>query len=138
MIKKLFLILLCLGTTVPAKLNDTDTTLAEIKIILAKFNKEREWDKTNTPKDLSMALAIEAAELMELFLRMTDQESWNAMDENSQRIAEEAADVLIYLLCFCNATGLDISKAVEDKIALNAKKYPVEKCKGRRVKYTEL
>lgn len=138
MIKKLFLVLLFAGTTVSAKFNDQCTTLEEIKIRLAEFNKEREWDIANTPKDLSMALAIEAAELMELFLRMTDEDSWDAMDENCQRIAEEAADVLIYLLCFCNATGLDISKAVENKIALNAKKYPAEKCKGKRLKYTEL
>ena len=136
--KYLFLGLLLVGSSLSASLNDKETTILQMKKILDVFNKAREWDTTNTPKDLSMALAIEASELMEVFLRMTDVESLNIMDTKEAKIKEEAADVLIYLLCLCNAVGLDISAAVEEKIAINAKKYPVEKCKGKRLKYTEL
>ena len=134
----IFVFFFLVTSSVSAHLSDTHTTVQDMKQILAVFNKAREWDTTNTPKDLSMALAIEASELMEVFLRMTDMESKQVMDSKEAKIKEEAADVLIYLLCLCNAVGLDISKAVEEKIVVNAKKYPVEKCKGKRVKYTEL
>jgi dCTP diphosphatase len=136
--KNAFLALLLVGSSLSVSLNDEKTTISEMKKILTVFNKAREWDTTNTPKDLSMALAIEASELMEVFLRMTDVESWDSMKTKEAKIKEEAADVLIYLLCLCNSVGLDISAAVEEKIAVNAKKYPVEKCKGNRLKYTEL
>ena len=134
----IFVFFFLVTSSVSAHLSDTHTTVQDMKQILAVFNKAREWDTTNTPKDLSMALAIEASELMEVFLRMTDMESKQVMDSKEAKIKEEAADVLIYLLCLCNSVGLDISKAVEEKIVVNAKKYPVEKCKGKRVKYTEL
>ncbi|MCF7900054.1 nucleotide pyrophosphohydrolase [Candidatus Babeliales bacterium] len=135
---RLFLALLLIAPSLFGSLNDKETTILQMKEILAAFNKAREWDAINTPKDLSMALAIEASELMEVFLRMTDLESRDAMFIKEAKIKEEAADVLIYLLCFCNAVGLDISAAVEEKIAINAKKYPAAKCKGKRLKYTEL
>lgn len=135
---RLFLALLLIAPSLFGSLNDNITTISELKEILDTFNKEREWDIINTPKDLTMAMAIEASELMEVFLRMTDLESRDAMSTKEAKIKEEAADVLIYLLCFCNAVGLDISKAVEEKIAINAEKYPAEKCKGKRLKYTEL
>ena len=83
--RNIFLALFFVGSSFCGSLNDDITTVSEMKKILAVFNKAREWDKTNTPKDLSMALAIEASELMEVFLRMTDMESKNVMDSKEWR-----------------------------------------------------
>jgi NTP pyrophosphatase (non-canonical NTP hydrolase) len=87
-----------------------------------------------------MALAAEAAELMEHFLWATAEQSRVTAQDPAKRarIAEELADIVIYALEFANATNLDVAAAVEAKIELNARKYPVEKARGRAEKYTEL
>ncbi|HSY53705.1 MAG TPA: MazG-like family protein, partial [Opitutaceae bacterium] len=92
------------------------------------------------PKNLSMALAAEAAELMEHFLWATPEQSRGIAHDPAkrQKIEEELADVIIYALEFANMTGLDVAAAIEAKMAANAKKYPVEKARGRSEKYTEL
>lgn len=104
------------------------------------FAREREWEQFHAPKNLSMALAAEAAELMEHFLWVSSEESRAVSADPAKRakIAEELADVIIYALEFANATGLDAARSIEAKMAANAKKYPVEKARGRAVKYTEL
>ncbi len=121
-------------------LSDSATTLAELKKRVLSFARERDWEQFHAPKNLSMALAAEAAELMEHFLWASPEESRAvALDPAKRaRIAEELADVVIYALEFANATGLDVAANIEAKIAANARKYPVEKAKGRSVKYTEL
>ena len=87
-----------------------------------------------------MALAAEAAELMEHFLWVAPEQSFGISKDPVKRakIAEELADIVIYALEFANATNLDVASAVEAKMDANAKKYPVEKAKGRAEKYTEL
>lgn len=119
---------------------DADTTLAELKGRVLAFVRERDWEQFHAPKNLSMALAAEAAELMEHFLWSSpDASRAEAADPAKRaRIAEELADVIIYALEFANATGLDVAAAVEAKMALNRAKYPVEKARGRADKYTEL
>jgi NTP pyrophosphatase (non-canonical NTP hydrolase) len=94
----------------------------------------------HSPKNLSMALAAEAGELMEHFLWASAEESRGIAADPAKRgkIAEELADVVIYALEFANATGLDVAASIEAKMAANARKYPVEKSKGRSAKYTEL
>jgi dCTP diphosphatase len=121
-------------------LSDSATTLAELKERVLAFARERDWEQFHAPKNLSMALAAEAAELMEHFLWASPEESRVvALDpEKRAKIAEELADVVIYSLEFANATGLDISANIEAKIAANARKYPIEKARGRSAKYTEL
>jgi dCTP diphosphatase len=121
-------------------LTDSATTVAELKNRVLAFARERDWEQFHAPKNLSMALAAEAAELMEHFLWATPEESRAvALDPAGKaRIAEELADVVIYALEFANATGLDLAASIEAKIAANAKKYPVDKARGRSVKYTEL
>src|SRR5262245_33817647 len=128
------------NTRAMAALTDNATTLAELKTRLLAFVREREWEQSHTPKNLSMALAAETGELMELFLWATPEQSRAIANEPAKRarIADELADVVIYALEFANMTGLDISAAIEAKMAANAKKYPVEKARGRSEKYTEL
>jgi len=121
-------------------LSDADTSLAELKSRVLAFAKERDWEQFHAPKNLSMALAAEAAELMEHFLWSTPEQSRAIAQEAGKRakIAEELADVVIYALEFANATGLDVAAVIEAKMAANAKKYPVEKSRGRADKYTDL
>ena len=123
-----------------AALTDAATTVAELKSRLLAFVRERDWEQFHAPKNLSMALAAEAGELMEHFLWATPEHSKAIAAEPAKRakIAEELADVVIYALEFANITGLDVAAAIEAKMAANAKKYPVEKAKGRSEKYTEL
>jgi dCTP diphosphatase len=121
-------------------LSDSATTVAELKDRVLAFARERDWEQFHAPKNLSMALAAEAGELMEHFLWATPEESRAvALDPAKKaRIAEELADVVIYALEFANATGLDVAASIEAKIAANARKYPADKARGRSVKYTEL
>ena len=121
--------------------SDRDTRLAELKQRVLAFAHERDWEQFHSPKNLSMALAAEAAELMENFLWMTPEDSRGAAGPNAkhrQAIEEELADVVIYALQFANQTGIDVAAAIAAKMAINARKYPVEKARGRSDKYTEL
>ncbi len=123
-----------------AALDDSSTTVTALRERVLAFVRERDWEQFHTPKNLSMALAAEAAELMEHFLWATPAQSCEIAIEPAKRakIAEELADVVIYALEFANMTGLDVSAAIEAKMSANAQKYPVEKARGRADKYTEL
>ena len=123
-----------------AALTDSTTTVAELKTRLLAFVRERDWEQFHSPKNLSMALGAEAGELMEHFLWATPEQSKAIATDpvKRQKIADELADVIIYALEFANTTGLDVAASIEAKMAANAKKYPVEKAKGRADKYTEL
>ena len=121
-------------------LDDSATSVADLKARILAFVRERDWEQFHAPKNLSMALAAEAAELMEHFLWATPEQSRVIVQDPAKRakIAEELADVVIYALEFANATGLDVASTIEAKMIANGKKYPVEKAKGRADKYTEL
>src|ERR1700722_6409147 len=121
-------------------LSDSSTTVSELRERVLAFVRERDWEQFHSPKNLSMALAAEAAELMEHFLWATPAQSRRIAREKVKgaKIAEELADVVIYALEFANITGLDLADAIEKKMAANAKKYPVAKARGRASKYTEL
>ena len=121
-------------------LTDSTTTFADLKGRVLAFARERDWEQFHAPKNLSMALAAEAGELMEHFLWATTEDSRKVVQDPAKRakIAEELADVIIYAIEFANMSGLDIAASIEAKMAANAKKYPVEKAKGRSDKYTEL
>jgi NTP pyrophosphatase (non-canonical NTP hydrolase) len=122
-------------------LTDSTTTLGEIKARVLAFARERDWEQFHAPKNLSMALAAEAGELMEHFLWDSPETSrTKATDDHARRakIEEELADVVIYALEFANMTGIDVAAAIERKMAQNAAKYPVAKSKGRSAKYNEL
>ena len=119
---------------------DATTTLADLKRRVLVFSRERDWEQFHSPKNLSMALAAETAELMEHFLWADPAVSQVRAREPARRreIQDELADVVIYALEFANVTGIDVAAAIDAKLAANAKKYPVEKARGRADKYTEL
>jgi dCTP diphosphatase len=119
---------------------DATVTVAALKARVLAFVRERDWEQFHNPKNLSMALAAETGELMEHFLWATPEQSAAIARDPAkrQKIADELADVVIYALEFANITGLDLASAIDAKMAANAKKYPVEKAKGRSEKYTEL
>lgn len=123
-----------------AAFTDSATTVADIKARVLAFARERDWEQFHAPKNLSMALAAEAAELMEHFLWATPEASRTIAQDPAKRakIEEELADVVIYALEFANMTGIDVAGVIETKMARNAQKYPVEKARGRSDKYTEL
>jgi NTP pyrophosphatase (non-canonical NTP hydrolase) len=112
---------------------DASTTLAELKEALRRFAAERAWEPFHSPKNLSMSLAVEAAELMEHFLWMDDQASRQIAEDPARlaAAAEEMADVACLLLTLANVLGIDLSQAIVAKIAKNALKYLVEKYRGR-------
>jgi dCTP diphosphatase len=105
---------------------------------MRSFAQERDWDKFHSPKNLSMALAGEAGELLELFQWLTEEESTILDADKKKRIAEELADIQLYLVRLSDKLSIDLFVACEEKIKSNAIKYPIEKSKGIAKKYTEL
>ena len=107
---------------------------------LRQFAEARDWDQFHTPKNLAIALATETAELLELFQWTRGTRDWGDLDEPGirQRVEEELADVLLYLIRFADKAGIDLQAAAIRKLDVNATKYPVEKSKGSDSKYTEL
>lgn len=123
-----------------AALADSTTTISDLKARVLAFARERDWEQFHSPKNLSMAIAAESGELMEHFLWATGEQSQVIAHDPAKRarIADELADVVIYAIEFANITGLDLAAAIEAKMGANAKKYPIEKARGRSDKYTEL
>jgi len=120
--------------------NDETTTLGTLKKEVLAFAQARDWEQFHSPKNLSMAIAAEAAELMEPLLWVTPEESRAVMARAEKRAAlqDELADIVVYCLEFANQTGIDLASAITEKMARNAEKYPVEKARGRSEKYNEL
>jgi NTP pyrophosphatase (non-canonical NTP hydrolase) len=112
---------------------DATTTIAELRESMAKFVAEREWEPFHSPKNLVMGLSIEAAELMEHFLWIDNDASRQVTADAEARtgVADEIADVTLYLLALCNTLGLDLSECVAQKLVKTARKYPVERSRGR-------
>jgi NTP pyrophosphatase (non-canonical NTP hydrolase) len=112
---------------------DATTTLATLKEAVRRFAAEREWEPFHSPKNLAMGLAVEAAELMEHFLWIDNEASRQVVHDPARlgQVADEMADVAVYLLNLSLTLGIDLSDAIVAKIAKNAVKYPVEKCRGR-------
>jgi len=114
-------------------MTDSETTLAELRRIVAEFVDRRDWHQFHTPKNVAMSLAIEAAELMEHFQWLTAEQS-RAVAERPERlsaVAEELADVLCYVLAMANELGLDLSTALRRKMDKNEQKYPAPQYRGR-------
>ncbi|WP_309397336.1 nucleotide pyrophosphohydrolase [Cerasicoccus maritimus] len=121
-------------------MTDSTATVLNLKQQVSAFAEERDWLQFHSPKNISMALAAESGELMEHFLWTESEASMERAQDPKRRIdiEDELADVVIYALEFANVTGIDLTAAIEAKMAKNATKYPVEKAKGRSDKYTEL
>lgn len=99
-----------------------------------EFVNERDWGQFHSPKNLSMALGIEVAELQEHFQWLTQDESRNPNQAALEQIKEEIGDVFIYLIRLCTVLEIDIIEAADSKMEINSKKYPVEKAKGNALK----
>ena len=115
-------------------------TLAELTEQLVQFRDARDWRQFHSLKDLILSLNLEASELLELsqWKPEADFEAEAASEPMLQRLNEECADVLLYLLLIAERTGIDLQKAAADKIKANDLKYPVEKSHGKSTKYTQL
>lgn len=109
-----------------------------LRNLLRAFAAERDWDQFHSPKNLAAALSVEAAELLEHFQWLSDEESRNLPDVTKQAAAEEIADVLLYLVRIADKLEVDLSKAARNKIELNASKYPVELARGNATKHSKL
>jgi len=105
---------------------------------LQEFNRERDWEQYHTPKNLAMALVVEAGELLEHFQWLTPEQSCSPDEETHHKIREEIGDVVLYLLNLADKLHIDPVEAARDKLARNAVKYPIHKVKGKAIKYTEL
>ena len=114
-----------------------ERTLRALQAELRQFAAERDWDRFHSPKNLSMALAVEAAELVEQFQWLTEDESGRLEPERLERVRLELADVFIYLLRLADRLDVDLLRAAADKLVLNAEKYPAERVRGDARKYTD-
>ena len=112
--------------------------LRKLKASLASFAEDRDWVQFHTPKDLDMAMTVEAAEVAEIFQWLTDAQSRRLNKSKVGALSDELADTYIYLLRIAEHYGIDLISAAEAKIRKSARKYPVAKARGSAKKYTDL
>jgi NTP pyrophosphatase (non-canonical NTP hydrolase) len=111
--------------------------LEELKARVRAFVAERDWERFHSPKNLAMALSVEASELVELFQWLSEDESAALDDAQRRRVAAELADVLWFLVRLSDRLDIDLLEAAGQKLVENAKKYPAEKVRGQARKYTD-
>ena len=130
------------GTEIASSAADPVTgridSLIELRDALRRFAAERDWQQFHTPKNLAIALSVEASELLEHFQWLSDAESQSLDATQLARVRDEIADVLLYLVLLADRLDVDLLAAARDKLALNAKKYPADKSRGSSRKYTDL
>ncbi|TNF97781.1 MAG: nucleotide pyrophosphohydrolase [Gammaproteobacteria bacterium] len=114
-----------------------DDGLRDLKERLARFAHERDWDQFHSPKNLSMALIAEAAELVEHFQWLSEDESYNLKPEKREEVAYELADILIFLIRTADKLDIDLADTVWRKIEINETRYPVEKVRGSAKRASE-
>ena len=115
-----------------------NSDLAELRDALRRFAAERGWDQFHSPKNLASALVVEAGELLERFQWLSEEQSRALSAKDKEKVAEEMADVFVYLIRLADKLDLDLLEVARDKIARNAEKYPVDKARGNAKKYTDL
>lgn len=115
----------------------TQNALEELRNKLRHFASERDWDQFHSPKNLSMALVSEVAELVEHFQWLTEEQSRNLTSEKLTEVELEIADIQIYLVRLADKLNIDVMAAVEKKLAINARKYPSDRVRGSSKKYSE-
>src|SRR5258708_10312343 len=116
----------------------SDDSVTGLTEALRVFAAERDWDQFHTPKNLACALDVEAAEVLEQFQWIPDGASSDALDDKKELIAQELADVLLYLIRLSDKLGVDLIDAAVRKLRINAEKYPVDRARGSSKKYSEL
>lgn len=120
--------------------SDKITRVFELKDWVNKFIEDRDWSKYHNPKDIAISIAIEAAELLELFQWVKENEPDQIINtpSKSSKLQEELADIIIYCMSLANVLSIDVSQAVTKKIEKNKQKYPIDRIKGDYKKYTDL
>lgn len=111
--------------------------LDELRQRLRNFATERDWDQFHSPKNLSMALSVEASELVECFQWLTEEQSRNLTADQRAAVIDEIADIQLYLVRLADKLNVDIPSAIHQKILKNEAKYPAEQVRGSAKKYTE-
>jgi dCTP diphosphatase len=116
----------------------SDDAYPSFKTRLRQFMQERDWKQFHNPKDLAIAISLEASELLEHFLWKNGAEVDTRVDSHGEEIRDEAADIGIYLMELCDVLGVDLLQVMSAKLEKAGAKYPVEKARGSSRKYTEL
>lgn len=119
------------------RISTVDSPLNTLRQGVNRFSEERDWTQFHTPKNLAMALSVEASEIVELFQWLTAEESRSLSAAKQQALEEEIGDVMIYLVNLADKFDIDPLRAAEKKLRINAKKYPVRLVKGKAKKYSE-
>jgi NTP pyrophosphatase (non-canonical NTP hydrolase) len=114
------------------------TTLNKLTKKIIDFRDERDWKQFHNPKDLSQAISIEASEMLEHFLWVSQEDSHEISQTKKEEIADEISDVFAYLLLLSDVIGINLENAFIKKLDKNKQKYPIEKAKGKAIKYNEL
>ena len=117
-------------------IHDIDS-LDSLRRHIRDFAQARAWERFHTPKNLVMALSVEAAELLEPFQWLTAEQSLQLSEKQQEAVRQEIADVLIYLTRLADVLGIDLLDAAADKLAINARKYPVDRAHGNALKYSD-
>jgi NTP pyrophosphatase (non-canonical NTP hydrolase) len=115
----------------------TPDSIDQLRARVNQFVEERDWEQFHSPKNLSMAMIVEAGEVVEHFQWMTEEDSKNLDAEKKEQVGQELSDTFVYLLRIAEVCGIDLIEVANKKMDLNAKKYPVEKAKSSNAKYTE-
>jgi len=115
-----------------------NSEIESLVLALRDFARARDWEQFHSPKNLAAALSVEAAELLEHFQWLTDAQSRALSGDKRAQVAEEVADVLLYLLQLSDKLGIDPLEAARAKLEVNAEKYPVDRARGSSRKYTEI
>lgn len=118
-------------------MNESGQDLTELKQRLRRFAEERDWEQFHSPKNLAMALIVEAGELVEHFQWLSQAESRRLPATTKTKVEEELADVLLYLVRLADVLDVDLMAAAQKKILLNARKYPADQVRSSAKKYTE-
>lgn len=118
--------------------NNGREDIGELREALRLFASQRDWDQFHTPKNLATALSVEAAEILEHFQWLSDEESRTLDRGKIAKVREEIADVFLYLIRLSDKLDIDLVSAARDKLSINAQKYPANKARGNSKKYTEL
>lgn len=115
-------------------------TIEELTELVRKFCEERDWDQFHNPKDLAIGISTEANELLDIFRFQREEDIKNIFEDDQRRthVEEEIADVFFFVLRFAQMNQIDLASALKSKMMKNAKKYSVEKAKGKNLKYTQL
>jgi NTP pyrophosphatase (non-canonical NTP hydrolase) len=117
--------------------SDSPDRIRSLRDKLRQFSEERDWDQFHSPKNLAMALGVEAAELMEHFQWLSEADSRSLSVETKNEVGQELADVFLYLIRLADKLDIDLASAAENKMSINASKYPIQKARGSNKKYTD-